>query len=145
KTDAYIPDEYIPSHNLRIEVYKKIASISSEDDKETVIDEIIDRFGAPPNCVINLIEVSLIRMLASKAGFSEVAQKNGKILFVFDPSARFDANIIMKISSKTGNKLLFNGGAKPYLSLSGASLMHSSLFKSIKDFLTTYLELLDVK
>ncbi len=142
KTDAFIPEDYIPSHNLRIEIYKKIASISSEDEKETIIDEIIDRFGAPPKCVINLIEVSLIRMLASKSGFSEVTQKGGKILFVFDPSATYDANLIMKMASQTGGKLLFNAGAKPYLSLSGVSIIHSSLFRSIKEFLENYISLL---
>lgn len=141
KTDAYIPESYIPSHNLRIEIYKRIASISSDEDKETVIDEIIDRFGAPPKCVVNLIEVSLIRMLASKAGFSEVSQKGGKILFVFDPSAKIDGNRIVKLSALTGNKLLFNGGAKPYLSLSGVSIVHSSLFRSIKEFLEKYISM----
>ena len=141
KIDAYIPESYIASHNIRIEIYKKIASISSEDDKETVIDEIIDRFGSPPICVLNLIEISLIRMVASKAGFSEVAQKGGKILFVFDSSASCDGNLIMKMSAETGNKLLFNGGAKPYLSLSGVSHNTTTLFRTVKDFLLKYLSL----
>ena len=142
KTDAYIPESFIPSHNLRIEIYKRIASITSEEEKETVIDEIIDRFGAPPACVINLVEVSLIRMLASKCGFSEVSQKGGKILFVFDPAAKCDGNSIVKLSVETGNRLLFNGGAKPYLSLSGIPHVQSAMFKAIKEFLERYLSLL---
>lgn len=145
KTDAYIPESYIPSHNLRIEIYKKIASIKSEDEKETVIDEIIDRFGAPPKCVINLIEVSLIRMLASSAGFTEVSQKGNKILFVFDPSANCDGNVIMKLSAETGNRLLFNGGSKPYLSLSGIPNIQSALFRTIKVFLEKYITLMTSK
>ena len=139
KTDAYIPDEYIPSHNLRIEMYKKIASISTENDKETIIDEIIDRFGAPPACVINLIEVSLIRMLASKAGFAEITQKGGRILFVFDPQTYIDGNVIMKLSGKFSGRVLFNGGAKPYISLSGCPLANNLLFDHIKTFLTEYI------
>ena len=47
----------------------------------------------------------------------------------------------MKMSAETGNRLLFNGGAKPYLSLAGVTLAPATLFKSVKEFLIKYLSL----
>ncbi len=140
KADAFIPEEYISSHNIRIEIYKKIASICSESDKESVIDEIIDRFGAPPKSVVNLIEISLIRSLASRAGFCEVSQKGAKILLIFDPSSNIDGNIIMKLASFLPGRIFFSGGAKPYLSVSGIPSSPDTIFSTVKQILEKYIE-----
>ena len=54
--DAYLPESYIRNHNQRIDIYKKIAAIETEDDKFEIEDELIDRFGDIPRAVQNIIE-----------------------------------------------------------------------------------------
>ncbi len=78
--DAHIPENYIDSVKNRIGMYKRIASIRSEEDSMDVIDELIDRFGEPPESVRGLIEVALIRNRASAIGIYEIAQRNGMLL-----------------------------------------------------------------
>lgn len=58
---AHIPEDYIESLAQRIDIYKKIASIENEADALDITDELIDRFGDPPEAVKGLIDVSLLQ------------------------------------------------------------------------------------
>ncbi|MGN0467411.1 MAG: TRCF domain-containing protein, partial [Acutalibacteraceae bacterium] len=78
--DAHIPEKYIPSVRSRISMYKRIASIESQDDAMDVIDEFIDRFGDPPASVKGLIEIALIRNRAAAVGIYEVKQRKDSIV-----------------------------------------------------------------
>ncbi|MBS7298268.1 MAG: transcription-repair coupling factor [Eubacteriales bacterium] len=75
--DAYIPEKYIRNQNQRIDTYKQIAAINSDDDAAEVIDEIIDRFGDIPKAVLNLIKISEIKVVASECGVVEISEKQG--------------------------------------------------------------------
>ena len=79
---AHIPEDYIESLPLRIGIYKRIADISSSDDASDVTDELCDRFGEPPDAVMGLINISLLRARAIKAGISEIKQTNIGILLI---------------------------------------------------------------
>ena len=59
--EAHIPESYIGELSQRIDVYKKIAAIQSEEDTMDVVDELIDRFGEPPQSVYGLVEVARLR------------------------------------------------------------------------------------
>lgn len=77
---AFIPEQYIENINQRIDMYRKISDIRNEEDSSDVIDELIDRFSSPPKPVINLIDIALIRALASSFNVSEIKHQNSKIL-----------------------------------------------------------------
>lgn len=115
KLDTYIPEEYISSHNIRLEIYKKIAGVVCEEDKENVIDELIDRFAAPPQSVINLIEISLIRVYASKCGITDVNERGSRILMYFDKTASVPEDKIAEIASEYRGRILYSRGERPYL------------------------------
>ena len=85
--DAYIPEKYIENHNVRIDIYKKIAAISSEEDITEIIDELIDRFSDPPVSVINLVNIAYIKYLANSAGIVDLSVKNTKVTMKFDQTA----------------------------------------------------------
>ena len=74
--DAYIPESYISSDNIRMEIYKKIAEVSTEEKFDDLNDELIDRFGVPPQCVVNLLMISLIRNLARNFGVESIVQQS---------------------------------------------------------------------
>ncbi len=78
--DAHIPPEYIESVPQRLKVYRRIADIHSEEDAEDVIDELIDRFGAPPECVMGLIKIALLRGKAVRCGIYEIGRKSDKLI-----------------------------------------------------------------
>ena len=66
--EAHIPEKYIPSLAQRIDIYKKIAAIRTEDDWSDTMDELCDRFGEPPRSVAGLLDVALIRSRAAALG-----------------------------------------------------------------------------
>ncbi|MBR4099201.1 MAG: DEAD/DEAH box helicase, partial [Clostridium sp.] len=113
---ANIPDRYVPSAEQRMDLYRRIAGLRSEEEADDLVDELIDRYGEPPRPVNNLISVALLRAAASKAGITDISQKNGCLLFSVP---KFD---LMQVSGLCGDsrykgRLLFNAGEKPYLSL----------------------------
>lgn len=79
--DAYIPEQYIPDAAGRIEAYKRIAAIAGAEDASDVLDELIDRYGEPPESVSGLVDISLARVAAAAAGINEIGQKQDSLLF----------------------------------------------------------------
>ena len=72
--DAYIPDSYIPNEYHKLDIYKRIAAIESEEEMDDMIEELIDRFGDIPKKVELLLEVARLKNLAHQAYVTEVTQ-----------------------------------------------------------------------
>ncbi len=74
--DAHIPEDYVDSERLRLEAYQKLSAASSpsakDDQIDHVLEELVDRYGEPPEQVQNLIAVSRLRRTAQRAGLGEV-------------------------------------------------------------------------
>jgi transcription-repair coupling factor (superfamily II helicase) len=79
--DAHLPHEYVPGDRLRLEAYRKIAEVGSEDGLEAVRAELLDRYGPLPDVVENLLEVARFRLLARRAGLTEVTAQGNVIRF----------------------------------------------------------------
>ncbi len=111
--DAHIPENYIYSVNQRIDVYKRIAAIRSEEDARDVIDELIDRFGDPPDAVLGLIEVATLRNLASSLGITDISQKETDLHFY---PKEMDLERVSMASGKLAGRLTMDFvSAKPHL------------------------------
>ncbi|MCM1544063.1 MAG: transcription-repair coupling factor, partial [Ruminococcus sp.] len=113
--DAHIPEDYIDSVKNRIGMYKRIASIRSEEDSMDVMDELIDRFGEPPECVKGLIDVALIRNRASAVGVYEIAQRNGMVLLYTNDIK--PAHIAMLSKFFRGRVMISAAKSKQYISV----------------------------
>lgn len=114
QVEAHIPERYIESLSQRIDVYRKIASVKSEDDAFDVLDELIDRFGEPPEAVKGLVDVALLRNTASGFGISEISQKGGNLLFYPE---HLNMELASQLVGKLKGRVMVNAGAKPYLSV----------------------------
>ena len=79
-SSARIPENYITDLSSRLEMYRRIASIRSNEDMLDVTDELIDRFGEPPKCVLELMEIALIKARCLPFGFTEVAERNSRLI-----------------------------------------------------------------
>ncbi len=79
--DAHIPHDYVPGERLRLEAYTRIAAIDSADDITTVREELADRYGPPPQPVLNLLAVARLRALARRAGLTDITQQGNHIRF----------------------------------------------------------------
>ncbi|RNL82836.1 transcription-repair coupling factor [Halostreptopolyspora alba] len=79
--DAHIPHDYVPGERLRLQSYKRIASVTNEDEIKAVHEELTDRFGPPPQAVDNLLAVARFRVLAKEAGLTDVVLQGNQIRF----------------------------------------------------------------
>ncbi|HHY51781.1 MAG TPA: transcription-repair coupling factor, partial [Clostridiales bacterium] len=130
--NAHIPESYIENLSQRIEIYKKIAAVQTPEDVLDLNDELIDRFGDPPDAVAGLVEVALVRNTASLLGFKEISQKDDKILF-------YPQELNMKqaagVAAAMKGRVMVNAGAKPYLAVKIPK--HGNPIDTIKETLET--------
>lgn len=112
--DAFIPPSYIKNEYQKINVYKQIASIETEEDYSDMQDELIDRFGDMPKNVLNLLIIALIKALAHKAWITDITE-NGKDLKIhIYKNAELDTNHIPMMVEKYNQRLKFVPQANPY-------------------------------
>ena len=113
---ANLPSAYVPDAGQRVDLYRRIALIRTEEQRSDMLDELIDRFGEPPKEAVALLDIALLRSRASEQGISEIKEQDGRLLLTF---AQTD---FARLSALCGEdafrgRLLLNAGSTPYLSL----------------------------
>ncbi len=78
---ANIAQDFVERGEERMDLYRRMAAIRSDEDAEDLLDEIVDRYGEPPKGVLNLVDVALLRAKAKEAGITDIRQKEGDVLF----------------------------------------------------------------
>lgn len=114
QVQAHIPEKYIDSTALRLEVYRRIADIKSYEDSSDVVDELIDRFGEPPESVYGLIDIALLRNRATSIGITEVKQQQNALLLYKE---KFDMERVKRLIQSMPNRVMLSAGSKPYISV----------------------------
>ena len=112
--DAYIPERYIAEAAGRIEAYKRIAAIETEEDAQDVLDELIDRYGDVPDSVAGLVDISLVRVSAAGAGIYEIGQKRDALILYSDT---LNAQRVKLAVAALPGRITVNSSAKPYLAV----------------------------
>ena len=79
--DAHLPHDYIGSERLRLEMYKRFAEVRSDEDVKVLQEELLDRYGAPPDPVTRLLVVASFRARARAAGLSEITVQGKYVRF----------------------------------------------------------------
>ncbi|MBQ3425018.1 MAG: transcription-repair coupling factor [Clostridia bacterium] len=115
KIDAYLPQEYIPNDLLRVEMYKKIASIRDRESRDDLIDELIDRFGDPNRPVMNLIEAAHLKALCGRIGIDYATVRGGELVMRFSMAADIDLIEVLKAARNFPKALRVRGGNPPEL------------------------------
>ncbi len=113
--DAFIPESYISSLPLRIDVYKKIAAVCNEDDSDDLIDELNDRFGDIPKSIMNLIRISKLRNTAIELGFTSVEQ-NSRMVSLYNPSIDMESCAIIASEDPFRGAVMISLGGRPHIS-----------------------------
>ena len=105
-TDVRIPENYIPSENLRLRTYKRISSITTDEEKADVRKELEDRFGPPPTTVDNLLEYAMLKSMSERLRISAVERQGARIAIRFHPETTIDPAALVKVvRSRKGVKL----------------------------------------
>ncbi len=115
KITAYIPDAYISDEILKLQMYKKIATVANQEDEEEIIDELLDRFGEIPKDTMNLIKVSRIRAMAQKLCITRIHENGTHIIFDLAKQNPIDAYAYGRLSEEFGMRVIIYGGIKPMI------------------------------
>lgn len=108
---ANIDKDYVQRGEERMDLYRRMAAIRTEDDAEDLLDEIVDRYGEPPKGVLNLIDVALLRAKAAKIGICDIRQKANEVNFTMTV-LDFEAVSAVCGDAQYQNRVLFVPDAK---------------------------------
>lgn len=108
KIDAFIPEKYISNQAQRIDCYRKIALIESEEDAYDVTDELIDRYGDVPKAVEGLIEVARYRHMAQDMHMVEIIQSGDSMLFYPEEINEKTMERVSRVAEKFGKTMSLN-------------------------------------
>ena len=133
---ANVDKDYVSRGEERMDLYRRMAAIRSQQDADDLLDEIIDRYGEPPKGVLNLIEVALLRANARTVHIRDIRQKSGEVLFTLsDLNFQAFSNVCGESAYK--NRVQLVASAKqPTIRLKLASGVDS--LKQSKVFISQY-------
>ena len=112
--DAYIPERYIKNEYQKLDLYKRIAAIESEEEYDDMMEELLDRFGEPPRSVQNLLNVAKLKADAHCAYITEISQKGETIQFRMFERAKIDAMKIDAFVKENKGTIKFVVESPPY-------------------------------
>ena len=112
--DAYIPDSYIQNEVQKLEVYKKIAIIESEEEMSEMLDELLDRFGEIPKKAYQLLRIASLKALANSVYLTAVEEKEWGYRFMMYEKANVNPGKIPELLEKYQGNLEFKGEVAPY-------------------------------
>jgi transcription-repair coupling factor (superfamily II helicase) len=90
KVDFRIPEDYVPDMNQRLSIYRRMASARAEDDIRGLLDELNDRYGAPPAAVLNLADYGRVRVSADRLGLETIDRDGAVVVYKFREKTTVD-------------------------------------------------------
>ena len=102
--EAYIDGGYIDDAMHKIEIYQRIASLRRLEQVDTLLDELIDRFGEPTESVIKLLEVARVKILARDLSIKNIMQKEDRLEIVFLPEPKCAGENIVALVNEFGRR-----------------------------------------
>lgn len=99
---GFVPDQYIQEPMEKMEVYKKIASVSEDAQLESLVGEIEDRFGPMPEEVASLLALAEIRILARRLHVSALRERRGRLEVEFGKVASISVDRVLALIANSG-------------------------------------------
>ena len=114
---AYIPERYVPAAEQRMDLYRRIAAIRTDEDAGELLDELLDRYGDVPQPVRALLDVALLRAAAAGSGISDITQRGTQLVFSFGPQPDIAAVAAVCGMASYRQRLQLSAAAQPKLIL----------------------------
>lgn len=117
KIDAFLPADYVRDAQDRLEVYRRISDVHDEDSRSDTLDELVDRFGEPPEPVLRLIEVARLRAQAMQAAIARIHQSGAVATLRFDMNAHIDPEKLLEVVGRWQGQVSLGNTTPPSLRL----------------------------
>ena len=131
--DAYIPASYIKNEIQKLEIYKRIAGISNEEEYDEMVDELSDRFGDLPKSAQNLLDIALLKAQAHEACITQLSCRGDETKIFMYNQAAVCVERIPALIERYGRRLRFKPGETPYFVLKMRKEEQQDLLKCEKN------------
>ena len=111
--DAYIPDSYISNEFQKLDIYKRIAGIETQQDYDDMLEELLDRFGEPGKAVLNLLAIAKLKAIAHQGYITEIKQTGKTVRFTLYEKARLNTEGFPALMQKYRRGLQFKNEQEP--------------------------------
>lgn len=111
--DAYIPDSYISNEFQKLDIYKRIAGIETQQDYDDMLEELLDRFGKPGKAVLNLLAIAKLKAIAHQGYVTEIKQTGKTVRFTLYEKARLNTEGFPALMQKYRRGLQFKNEQEP--------------------------------
>ena len=111
--DAYIPDSYISNEFQKLDIYKRIAGIETQQDYDDMLEELLDRFGEPGKAVLNLLAIAKLKAIAHQGYVTEIKQTGKTVRFILYEKARLNTEGFPALMQKYRRGLQFKNEQEP--------------------------------
>lgn len=111
--DAYIPDSYISNEFQKLDIYKRIAGIETQQDYDDMLEELLDRFGEPGKAVLNLLAIAKLKAIAHQGYVTEIKQTGKTVRFTLYEKARLNTEGFPALMQKHRRGLQFKNEQEP--------------------------------
>ena len=111
--DAYIPDSYISNEFQKLDIYKRIAGIETQQDYDDMLEELLDRFGEPGKAVLNLLAVAKLKAIAHQGYVTEIKQTGKTVRFTLYEKAKLNTEGFPALMQKYRRGLQFKNEQEP--------------------------------
>jgi transcription-repair coupling factor (superfamily II helicase) len=140
--DAILSADYVSESDERLDIYRRIASIDTLDDYRDVFDELIDRYGDPPEETVALLDISYIRAFGERAGLARICSSGRNVELILHDSAKSDERAMELVSrllsvSTREHRLTFKAGYRAMILADGVAVKASATPSILRDIFSS--------
>ncbi len=136
--DAFVPDSYIVNEYQKLDIYKRIAAVENEEEKDEMQNELMDRFGTLPRPVLNLLDIAYMRGLSREVFVTDIKGEERAVKLSVYGNASYRPEAIAPFIAGYKGKLILKTVSKPYFMYSypkGINMEGERLISYIIDLL----------
>lgn len=145
--DAYLPGDYIYDSIQKIEIYKKVAAVSTFDEASELEDELVDRFGDLPEAVRHLLAVARLKVYGRMYGIESMVQRDDNIVLKFHEGRQQAVQTakLAEIGNRFERRVQFEQGTSMSARIKGKGLSDPQLLELLEQFLSALKEAFTLK
>ena len=136
RVTAFIPDDYIENPTTRMDVYKEIAELNGVQEEKEVIDSLTDTFGNLPEETENLINISIVKRLATKFKVKEIVVKSAETSLSFDNFNHLNDQKLLTAIDCFGSRVKISMAGKPKLEFDNKYASNVQMLGVLREFFT---------
>jgi transcription-repair coupling factor (superfamily II helicase) len=128
--EAYLPDDYVPDMRLKIDLYRRLTRVTSDDDLKAIREDMIDRFGRPTEAVERMLSLAALKLDAAIWRINSIRMEGRYLVFGYTDRGRIE-----QLSRLKKGKLRVVDGESAYATLAKGAVDSERILRAVKSVL----------